>query len=76
MNTTCLPIRPVLRWLTPDPRHPWFKDYVLSCGHRLVHRPMRRGPDGRMRIARRLACPHCLASSRTGPQDRHVLHQR
>ncbi|MBN8524807.1 MAG: hypothetical protein J0M02_05670 [Planctomycetes bacterium] len=61
MSPSCPPIRPVLRWLTPDPRHPWFKDYVLSCGHRLVHRPLRRGSDGRMHVARRLACPHCHA---------------
>jgi len=70
MSQALLPIRPVLRWSTPDPRKPWFKDYVLVCGHRLVHRPLRRGTDGRMHVASRLACPLCIALTRprdTGP---------
>lgn len=64
MHTATLPLRPVLRFSTPDPRKPWFKDYVLACGHRLVHRPLRRGSDGRLHVASRLACPHCIAPPR------------
>ncbi|MEK7413718.1 MAG: hypothetical protein AAB263_10440 [Planctomycetota bacterium] len=54
-----LPIRRILRWTTPDVRRPWFKDYILDCGHILVHRPLRRGPDGRLHIAHRVSCPLC-----------------
>ena len=68
MSTATIPVRPVLHWSTPDPRKPWFKDYVLACGHRLVHRPLKRRPDGRMHVARRLGCPHCL-SNRPSPRD-------
>lgn len=57
--TRHLPIRPVLRFSTPDPRHPYYKDYHMVCGHVLVHRPLRRGSDGRYHVARRLACPLC-----------------
>lgn len=57
--TRHLPIRPVLRFSTPDPRHPYYKDYHMLCGHVLVHRPLRRGPDGKYHVARRLACPLC-----------------
>jgi hypothetical protein len=67
MSTATLPLRPVLRWSTPDQRKPWFKDYVLACGHRLVHRPLKRGLDGRLHVAHRLGCPHCLAPGRPRP---------
>lgn len=60
--STChptLPLRPVLRFSTPDPRHPFYKDYHMACGHVLVHRPLKRGADGRYHVARRLGCPLC-----------------
>lgn len=53
------PVFRVMRWSTPDSRKPWFKDYVLACGHVLVHRPLRRGSDGRLHVAQRMPCPHC-----------------
>lgn len=61
--TRHLPIRPVLRFSTPDPRHPFYKDYHMGCGHVLVHRPLKRGADGRYHVARRLACPLCALQS-------------
>jgi hypothetical protein len=72
MHATAIPVRPVTSWTTPDQRKPWFKDYILTCGHRLVHRPLKRGPDGRMRVARRLGCPHCasLGPARAGQAQR------
>lgn len=52
-------LRTVLWWSTPDSKHPFFKDLHLDCGHVLVHRPMKKGQDGRFHIAKRVRCPCC-----------------
>ncbi len=59
------PLRRVLRYSTPDARRPWLKDYVLVCGHRYPHVPLRRGADGRMHVAATMRCPLCAAGDQT-----------
>lgn len=58
---TLPPMRSVVSWLTPDPRHPFFKDLKLTCGHTLAHRKLVKGRDGRYHVPRQARCPCCHA---------------
>lgn len=65
------PLRRVVAYSTPDPRHPIFKDYILQCSHRFSHIPMRRGADQRYHVAKAMRCPLCAV----GAPPRGVLAQ-
>jgi hypothetical protein len=57
-NPTQDPMRDVLWWSTPDPRHAFYKDLHLACGH-MLHRPMRKGSDGKYHVPKHVRCTCC-----------------
>lgn len=53
------PKRTVIWHAKPDPRRGWIRDFGLSCGHVLVHRPLAKSAPGRPSIPERLPCTCC-----------------
>ena len=69
------PMRDVVRWWSPDPRHPFLKDLKLSCGHTLAHRKMIKGADGRFHVPKRQRCT-CCSEDAPDSKPRHRMSQR
>lgn len=73
MSPSAGPMRYVVRWSSPDPRHRFYVDLVMNCGHTLAHRPLRRGPDGRFHVPKRQRCPVCTARGCDQPANPPIL---